>query len=270
MSSRTIGFEIETNLTVDDMLPHLEDVIRSNGKHQLTTREEHDNRWNLKSEHCGSEITSPVMNSTEEDLEHIKDVIETLRRRICRTEHNIIDRHCGLHVHIGLNDFNLVHLRNLYLIVYHFEDVLFSLQPSSREDNDYVNHLKNEVNIDDVKRQRNFGSNSPYRDHYLGLNVEGWMNRKTCEFRYASSTIRHQKLLNWIKLLVCLVECARSKSRIIDCLMLERDYPVTIDGLSTFMRSHTFTKSTWLQSKQDELKTWMTNRIQELRTRDDS
>lgn len=269
MSSRTVGFEIETNLDVNDMLPYLEDVIRAKGKHPLTTMEEKNNKWNLKNEHCGSEITSPVLNSTEEDFDHIKDVIETLRRRVCRTEHNIIDRQCGLHVHIGLNDFNLVHLRNLYLIVYHFEDVLFSLQPESRSDNDYLNHVRNDLDQDQIINERNFENNNPYRDHYLGLSFEGLRERKACEFRYAASTIRHQKLLNWIKLLVSIVECARSRDQIIDCLALERNYPATIEGLSAFIKGHTFTKSIWLESKQDELKTWMTTRVEELRTRND-
>lgn len=262
---RTVGFEIETSLDPDEIAEPLEDVVRAKDRFQFMDGGEGNDVWNLKSEHCGSEFTSPVLTSSKEDLDYAKDIIESLRRRLRNDQYqDVINRYCGLHVHIGLNDFDLVHLRNLALITYHFETVLLSVQPRSRSRNNYVNRLRETVNPEQITRENNFGNNQPFRDHYLGLSFEGLIGRKACEFRYAASTIRHRKLLNWIKLLLCLVECARSRDQLVDCLQLEQNYPVTIEGLSTFINDHTFIKTKWLEDQRNNIKNWMVERNAEL------
>lgn len=263
--NRTIGFEIETTLEAEEMVDPLESVIKINDRYPLSLNEEDDDHWNLKEEHCGSELTSPVLTSSQEDLNYIKEIIENLRATLKSNSYrSVIDRKCGLHVHIGLNDFDRNHLRNLALITYHFEEILFSIQPGSRQDNSYVYPLRRNMNLGDFNNGL-FDSNRSriYQEHFFGLNFENWNYNNTCEFRYAASTIQYKKLLNWIKLLLSLVEMARASNNI-GIEELERNYPRNIDGFSNFIGGKSFTKTKWLESQVDDLKQWMINRKREL------
>lgn len=133
-----------------------------------------------------------------------------------------INKSCGLHVHLIAEDFkgSYTKLRNLVLFYYSLQDVMFSMVPYSRRNNNYCRKIESVINMQAVKgvyslesfEKAFYGTNNlrdiehakggKYCDkRYAFLNIHNlFYTGKTIEIRNHSGTIQSSKILPWVNL----------------------------------------------------------------------
>ena len=140
---RKFGVELEyttRNVGFNDMKRILRRSVADHNSEKRVLDTETFRAWTIKSEHCGLEITSPAIESSARSMNLIKNVVDGIRRQT-RGIGSVVNRDCGLHVHIDIGDFTTEQIRNLCRVFYNFEGILFQILPPSRSDNGYVHHL---------------------------------------------------------------------------------------------------------------------------------
>jgi hypothetical protein len=141
----------------------------------------------------------------------------------------VINRTCGLHVHVDARDFksDTKKLSHLLRTVYAVEDVIFSMLPPSRWNSNWCERLSKKYGFDDFKKtmtladfekkwylnateeeiEKSKGSKHDCKGtRYHGLNLHSTMYRGTVEFRYHSGSMEPSKILSWAGLLLALVD----------------------------------------------------------------
>jgi len=264
--SRKYGFELEfTNQRVgyNSIKAALIASVALNHPESRVIDSETFRAWTVKSEHCGMEITSPSIESSAESMDMIKNIVDGIRRST-RENGRIVGRDCGFHVHIDIGEFSLEQIRNLCRIFYNFEGVLFQFQPSSRRDNRYVRNIVEHGtdwidNFDpDVYDDRRHESDFMF-DHSSAVSFSRFVNRGTVEFRYAAGTTRGVKVMSWIRLLLTLVEIAKSYPETIAINRSE-----SIEDLKDFIRENN-TCCNWINNQKNRCCRWIDGRLEELR-----
>lgn len=132
---------------------------------------------------------------------------------------------CGLHAHIDATDFrdNPRKISKVLKTIYAIEDIIFSIQPASRWNNHYCQRLTRNYAFNDFKvknlsklEQRwykttdldriNYSKREKYDNtRYNGLNLHSLFFRGTLEFRHHAGTLNYQKVLNWVNILLTIV-----------------------------------------------------------------
>jgi len=110
---RNFGFELEIKQAIrreSDMLAVCVEAMKKAGYEQdaemFTTYGEYE-EWVLKTDHCGWEITSPILRSSKANLEKVGKWIDELRKLMLKRGHTQrqLFHHCtGLHVHVDAMD----------------------------------------------------------------------------------------------------------------------------------------------------------------------
>lgn len=141
---------------------------------------------------------------------------------------------CGLHVHLDAQGFrnDPIKLAQVLRTAFAIEDILLSMQPPSRWDNDYCVRLskqysfdsfKGKIKVDDfeskwyrtvVKDKINHDKQNKYdskNTRHCGLNLHSTMYRGTVEIRYHAGTIDSIKILKWIYVLLKIINYATLK-----------------------------------------------------------
>lgn len=162
---------------------------------------------------------------------------EELIQRICSAAKTVeahVNESCGMHIHIdgkGLIPQNrkeypasLIQLWKAYLV---FEDVLMSLVPYSRRNNDFcrrlteafqVNELDTIENMVDVEKMwykartthdiRNAKGQHYSATRYFGVNFHCLLNDGHFEIRFHPGTLNAKKILEWANLHVLITDAA--------------------------------------------------------------
>lgn len=103
-----------------------------------------------------------------------------------------VNNSCGLHVHIDMRNRNYGRsFEQLYVAM----PILMSMVPSSRRSNTYCKENTNKK-----------GWSSGRSDRYEVLNTTSFRKYKTLEVRVHSATTSAYKIINWIDLLLCVVD----------------------------------------------------------------
>lgn len=239
---RKIGYEFEfAHLN----RVNLEEIITSRG-FRFTRGREDKRHWNLKSEHCGKELTTHAFQATDNNFTKVRNILEDIRAVVRGTQ--CINRGCGMHMHVNVS--NKRHLPNIIKLFRSYENALLSLQPHSRSNNGFVNLLRNCNNY--INEPLN--CNSPYRRHYTAVNVNKYhtRNRPSIEIRYGAATVRGRKAINWGQLMVLMVEIAE---KIPD---IEVQTDKTLDDLINLINE--VQTDTWLDDRKRNLGIWMRRR----------
>lgn len=170
------------------------------------------------------EITTPPL-AGQQGLEYLENVCYILADNDC-----FVNSSCGLHLHLGVGDWEtskIIRLLSLYFI---FEDLLFAIQPPSRQDNQYCRPVCSKYSLYDIKKCRELEKlealwlktndkeeiemrkKRKYDDsRYCGINLHCLLyNKKTLEVRHHAGTIDYTKMLNWIKINQAFVRFALS------------------------------------------------------------
>ena len=108
-----------------------------------------------------------------------------------------IDSRCGLHVHLDMRNRNKVKCKeNLYMV----QDLLYKMVHPDRENNSYCRRVRN---IDYINSH----------EHDFGLELTDF---KTLEVRLHHGTTNKNEIMNWVKVLMRIVNKRRKYTRNID------------------------------------------------------
>lgn len=170
-----------------------------------------------------------------------KNKLEKLVTNSCKVIKDLgfgVNRTCGTHVHISAEKIkdNPKNLTRMIKTYYAVEDLLFSLNPPSRWDNEYCIPITRRYCFDDfnenfkleefesvwyairdsyyklsMRLDRNWlkecKSSKYQQTRYCALNLHA-LNRGTVEFRHHAGTLNAYKLLGWISVLQTIVDYA--------------------------------------------------------------
>jgi len=101
-----------------------------------------------------------------------------------------VNQSCGMHVHLDAR--NRDHKKMFYSLTTHL-NILMAMQPKSRQDNTYC--AKNKTKHFDKERG----------NRYKAVNAAAFNKYNTIEVRLHSGTVCNEKISNWVKLLLTIV-----------------------------------------------------------------
>jgi hypothetical protein len=156
-------------------------------------------------------VTSPGMElQTRPFYIQEKSFVEkfsTLMIEIARSG-GVIDKSCGLHVHISGKDITLSELANLIEFYFSWQDVLMSLVQSSRRNNSYTKKIA--ITTSHIKAMRDqtkiitlyetLGGIPGLGDRYCILNIVPLRIQRHYEIRLCHGLLNPSRILNWISL----------------------------------------------------------------------
>lgn len=257
---RLVGAEIEFQLNISStsLRNQIDTITKRQGWDCVS--QEVNQAFTLKTDHCGWELTTPAFSASRDNVQKLYQIVEDCRREIF-FRHGV-SRHpcnCGYHVHIDIRDLNEAQLRNLVNIFWTFEPALRNLQHRSRRTNGWAVPLQETLRNTPPEGIRNLPGHDrcPLNFHYSGVNFGRYYgSRKTMEIRYGATTVRGRRVVNWIQILMFLVEAAKQIENYQhnDCGELE--------DLYSFMNS--VNTGTWLDARRHNLICWMKRRHDEL------
>lgn len=166
----------------------------------------HDNSGNeLEEEECG-ELVSPILSGGIglEVLTKVHNVLANAGATVNRT--------CGLHVHVGVDDLSPNEILAIVKRYAKQEAKIDAFMPRSRRGNEnhhcesvasmFHNEAKYTKSIDSFSEIEPFFSWA----RYVKLNVMSYARQKTIEFRHHSGSINSTKIVNWVQFCVNFVE----------------------------------------------------------------
>jgi len=150
---------------------------------------------------------------------------EKLIRQACLALHKHgfgVSRRCGLHIHIEFPSRKKT-IKNLLLMAYACEPVLYAVNPKSRQNNNFCKPLVSAFKVAEIVRtepgridelfySKGNGKTTKYAVEiykkckwndcrYFGFNLHSLFYRNTIEFRYHAGTIAPEKIIAWANLL---------------------------------------------------------------------
>lgn len=222
-TGRNVGIEMEMTTTTtsrtsvsEGMLrraiePH---TLRLNSRNAGYWRSD-GSAWDIKTDSsCGWEVASPAIQLDESgnnaELRGVCEGISSLRP--------VVNRSCGLHVHVEVQDFGWQELQMLMALWARYEPFFYELMPVSRRSNTYC-HPLNRIAWDApggvyfpttrqvlaADTERSFDTRARSLGRYASLNTSGWWRHKRVEFRLHSGTVNYTKIRHWTMLCCALV-----------------------------------------------------------------
>lgn len=161
---------------------------------------------------CGIEICSPVFNYDE-----IKEIIAVIDA-LSVDERIKIDNRCSLHVHADIDSLVNFYDSNLICSILAWwikcEHVFVDFAAPNRKTNRYCKFIGQMQLFDHDEAVSTFRAVSKLSDKYLTLNTFHMFNKRrwTVEFRLAESTKDSNFVKNWLSIINCFLESAKSKS----------------------------------------------------------
>lgn len=212
-SVRKFGIEIE--MTHLDKRAFQEDMSKYNIPYGDTTRRgsEHgeNGAWILKGD--GSvhgmalELISPPMCGPK-GIAEVKFVMGLLNANQAK-----VDESCGLHVHHHASDLDDNHLKNLLIVWYKYQDLMYMIADPRRETSQYCRKLEESDFRRVVGLKRGFAAQVRTWSRYQGLNFESLNRHGTVEFRLLEGTLNTEKVEAWVSLTQRLVLLAKHTKR---------------------------------------------------------
>jgi hypothetical protein len=148
---------------------------------------------------CGYEVVSPIL-SGEKGLCELRKVCETLTRIGCK-----VNKHCGLHVHLGADFLGVGRVRNFVKRYMANEANLDAIQPRARRGS------KNRFCLPISETMRtHLIDNCHVIDDMVGLqttryckvNLQSYRKYGTVEIRHHAGTTNATRIENWVRFLI--------------------------------------------------------------------
>lgn len=196
----TFGVEIEILNTIDRT--EIARALQAEGINAAGENYNHRTQtwWKVITDSsCGLEVVSPIL-SGEQGLNELKKVCEVLTRIGCK-----VDKHCGLHVHIGANRLGVDKVKSVVKRWLGNETNLDSIQPRSRRgrSNMYCEPLSDTIRTEFIDRCRTLDELANIQHtRYSKLNLQSYRRHKTIEFRHHSGSTDATTIINWVKFLL--------------------------------------------------------------------
>lgn len=156
----------------------------------------------------GYELVSPILRG-QDGIDEAARAIKALQQAGA-----YIDRQCGLHVHVGMDNLNgaqMMSIMDLYIanqanintIIAPSRHDTFYCKPNSRATQDQLRHysaIRQSSNKTDVVRA------AKDSDRYYAVNLQSYAKYGTMEFRQHQGTLNGKKAGAWVKFVLAMVE----------------------------------------------------------------
>ena len=207
---RTFGVEMEI---IHESESKIRTAIRNAGVECEIEGYNHDTRtpWKIVSDASvdgGFEVVSPVLKGRSglDELEKVCNALVNAGARIRKC--------CGLHVHLGTDDFktDIRVWKNLYKNYAALERTIDSFMPPSRRHNQYCRSMRVcdwNAKIESAANLRMLEDAVTGGSRYFKLNSQSYWRHKTVEFRQHSGSVEFEKVRNWILFCARFVEFSR-------------------------------------------------------------
>lgn len=181
----------------------------------------------------GLELVTPVLKG-EMDMLRLRKILAWLEEIGCT-----VNRTCGLHVHVGVSDWQVSQFKNLAKRYMKFETAIDTFMPRSRRSshNSYcqsnAKHLADDIRyrsqfdtcdltsmftkINKARTAKDVSTAIQPRGHsgrYVKLNLHSFWKHGTVEFRHHSGTICGDKIDNWVRVCLAMTHLADNKRSI--------------------------------------------------------
>lgn len=159
------------------------------------------------------EMVSPVLKGNE-GLKSLRRACKALRLSSAK-----VNKSCGIHIHLDVNDFTVENMKSLVKNWYLLENKFDKIMPVSRRDNNN-RYCKS---ISSIASQRVLFSRldncstineiiALFDTRYLKLNLKSYLRYGTVEFRHHSGTTMFSKIKNWVLICARLVEFSKQNN----------------------------------------------------------
>lgn len=171
----------------------------------------------------GKEYVSPILYG-DYGLEVIREFCTSAVRAGLQ-----VDKKCGYHLHVGAQELKWDKIVNIAKLYYFMEPLIYHMNPEQRRGTttDHSCGKPAPVSYDYIKansdvdlRRKYYGFSSDIGDgrireysdskyqpqRYRGVNLHSLWHRGTIEFRYMSGTLNSDKVINWLKIHILLIE----------------------------------------------------------------
>lgn len=117
-------------------------------------------------------------------------------RAICKAlkGNSTVNKSCGMHVHLDMRTRNP---DMAYASLFEAQPVLYAMCPRSRREGTYSRPESNFLSVSKTEMDG---------DRYFGINKTAYEAHKTLEIRVHSGTLVADKIINWVKLLLKIVD----------------------------------------------------------------
>ena len=172
----------------------------------------------------GHELVSPILRG-EADLETLLGFVDAIE-----ASGGVVNRTCGLHVHVDMNNMPEKRLVNLFKLAAKYQGAIDSLLPRSRrgDSNGYCqNSYSTNESLNNVfKRLRMSLTQGNMcetvddlmevhgRDRNLKWNFQSYWRHGTVEMRAHSGTLNRNKVEHWVRLVQGMVHFAATSSSV--------------------------------------------------------
>jgi hypothetical protein len=177
-------------------------------------------RWEVKSDiTAGWEVATAALTlDADGENEELRDGCRALAAL-----DPVVDRRCGLHVHVDVSDFDWKELKQLVAMWMRYEPFFYEMCAPSRRANTYAKAVRKTTwegtdrssnngakSILDAKTYTQFRSRTATFDKYHSLRVNQWAANGRVEFRLHGGSVNYEKIRNWVRVVLTVV--ARIKS----------------------------------------------------------
>lgn len=153
---------------------------------------------------CGWEAVSPILSGAA----GFGQIVAAMTA--IKTQGGSVNRQCGLHVHFDMGDLDGPAIARFVSLYAGAQEAINGLVPPSRRHNGYcrpwaADELRRATG--ELESMRSIGA---YYDRYRTINVMSFPRYGTIEVRQHQGTLNPAKIEGWIKLMMALVEIAKT------------------------------------------------------------
>lgn len=151
------------------------------------------------------ECVSPILNGTQDGFETLKNACEAINAQGAS-----VNKSCGYHVHIGAADLTDQQYVNVFANYQMLEGLIDSfMAPSRRGDASRWCHTLAGYDFSACTTKREVLRALHY-DRYHKVNPCAYERHQTIEFRQHQGTTDYEKISNWVKFCIALVDFSKS------------------------------------------------------------
>ena len=175
------------------------------------------------------ECVSPVLKG-KAGMKSLKVICDSLNIAGAR-----VNRSCGLHVHVGLQNISFEQYKNLFFNYIKLEGVIDSFLAYSRRDNNNGFCMSNKGRLIEIDCSTNMQKIAEAYNscRYYKLNPVSYSRHNTIEFRQHQGTTDYNKIEKWVSFICKLVEFSKN-NRLTESVMNISDIPFLNEEQKTY------------------------------------
>lgn len=193
----------------------MDKLVRKHWKEQVSD----DQNINCGIDHCGFEYRTPKMLTSSDNIRKIRKFLDGLQSEVGENipaSQSLFFRDTGMHVHVDVTTLNKAARNNMFKTFFMFEHLLLKCQPICRTNNSWCNSMQtvekirdDHENINRLDFSRPRSANNPLSRWCSAVGVCLSDHYPTVEVRYGRSTFKSNDVINWVLLLIMIVENAK-------------------------------------------------------------